>query len=330
MATEAPPRPAAPSPKRLSDGQRPPGIVADRAFRYLALAAGLMVLLILALIAYSTTNEAWPWFKEEGLGIFANNWDPAHDEFGVGALIYGTFLVSAIALVLAVPVSIGIALFVTEIAPPRLRRPIVYVVDLLAAIPSVVYGLWGLIVFAPWIVTYYEKISDSVSSIPVLNSIFGEPSQAGKSFATAGIIVAIMITPIITSIIREVYATCPASLKEAALAMGATRWEMIRGAVFPHSRSGTVAAVMIGLGRAVGETIAIALVVGSSVQLSANILGPGQTLAGIIPLEFGEASGTQRAALIGMGVVLFVATLVIGILARAIVARTDRRLAGEA
>jgi phosphate transport system permease protein len=294
------------------------------------LAAGLAVLLVLALITYSTTNEAWPWFQEEGLGIFANNWDPAHGDFGVGALLYGTFLVSGLALLISVPISIGIALFITEVSPRRMRRLIVYIIDLLAAIPSVVYGLWALLVLAPNLVDPFESLSDATSSIPILKTIFADPSRSGLSFATAGIIVAIMITPIITSIIREVYATCPASQKEAALAMGATRWEMIRGAVFPHARSGTVAAVMIGFGRAVGETIAVTLIVGSSVQLTAHVLGPGQTLAGIIPLNFGEATGTQRAALIGMGVVLFVATVMIGIVARAVVARTERRQAGTA
>jgi phosphate transport system permease protein len=305
-------------------------LLADRAFRYLALAAGLAVLVILALIAYSTTNEAWPWFKEEGLGIFANDWDPAHDQFGAGALIYGTFLVSGIALLIAVPVSMGIGLFVTEIAPRRMRRPIVYVVDLLAAIPSVVYGLWALFVLVEPLADFFQSISDATSSIPILKTIFADPSPAGKSFATAGIIVAIMITPIITSIIREVYATCPASQKEAALAMGATRWEMIRGAVFPHSRSGTVAAVMIGMGRAIGETIAVALIIGSSPQITAHIFAPGDTMASIIANQFGEASGTHRAALIGLGVVLFVITLLIGILARQVVAHTERRQAGTA
>lgn len=323
MATEA-----SVIPKGLSTGTRPPGKIADRTFRYIALGAGLMVLLILALIAISTTREALPWFREEGLGIFAKTWDPAHDQFGAGALIYGTFLVSGIALLIAVPVSVGIALFVTEISPRRFRRPIVYVVDLLAAIPSVVYGLWALVVLAEPLANVFQSISDATASIPVLNVIFADPSPAGRSFATAGIVVAIMITPIITSIVREVFATVPASQKEAALAMGATRWEMIRGAMFPHARSGIVAAVMIGFGRAVGETIAVALVVGSSVQLTAHIFGPGQTLAGIIALNFGEATGTQRAALIGMGVVLFVATLLIGIMARAVVARTERRTAG--
>src|SRR6266496_1338065 len=315
-------------PKSLTKGSRPPGILTDRTFRVLALIAGLAVLVILALIAIYTTREALPWFREEGFGIFTDNWDPAKNHFGALGLIYGTLLVSVIALVLAVPVSIGIALFVTEVAPRSIRRPIVYTVDLLAAIPSVVYGLWALLVLAEPLASLFESVSDATASIPILNTIFADPSSSGRSFMTAGIIVAIMITPIVTSITREVFATVPESQKEAALAVGATRWEMIRGAVFPHSRSGMVAGTMIGLGRAMGETIAIALVIGSSQRVTANILGPGDTLASIIANQFGEASGTHRAALIGCGVVLFAMTIAIGMAARAVVARAERRSAG--
>jgi phosphate transport system permease protein len=185
-------------------------------------------------------------------------------------------------------------------------------------------------VLAPPLSDLFASISDATSSIPVLNTIFANPSASGKSFMTAGIVVAIMITPIITSITREVFATVPASQKEAALALGATRWEMIRGAVFPHSRSGMVAGTMIGLGRAMGETIAIALVIGSSQRVTANVLGSGDTLASVIANQFGEASGTHRAALIGCGVVLFAITIVISMAARAVVTRADRRSAGTA
>lgn len=314
--------------KSLTKASRPLGIITDRSFRVLALIAGLTVLLVLALIAIYTTREAWPWFREEGLGIFTNNWDPAHNHFGALGLIYGTLLVSVIALVLAVPVSIGIALFVTDVAPRRIRRPIVYTVDLLAAIPSVVYGLWALIVLAEPLASLFGSVSDATASIPILNTLFANPSASGKSFMTAGVVVAIMITPIVTSITREVFATVPESQKEAALALGATRWEMIRGAVFPHSRSGMVAASVIGLGRALGETIAVTLVIGSSIQLTSQIFGPGETMASVIANQFNEASGTHRAGLIGLGVVLFVMTIVIGIAARTVAARAERRSAG--
>jgi phosphate transport system permease protein len=324
MATDAPA-----VPKSLTQGARPPGVVADRGFRVLALVAGLMVLVILALIAVYTTREALPWFREEGLSaIFTDNWDPARNNFGALGLIYGTLLVSLIALLLAVPVSIGIALFVTDLAPARVRRPIVYTVDLLAAIPSVVYGLWALLVLADPLASVFENVSDATASIPVLDTVFADPSSSGRSFMTAGIVVAIMITPIVTSITREVFATVPESQKEAAFALGATRWEMIRGAVFPHSRSGMVAAAMIGLGRALGETIAVALVIGSSQRVTSNILGPGDTLASVIANQFGEASGTHRAALIGCGVVLFAMTIVIGVAARGVSGRAQARSMG--
>jgi phosphate transport system permease protein len=317
-------------PKSLTKGSRPPGIITDRSFRVVALAAGLTVLVVLALIAIYTTREAWPWFREEGLGIFTDNWDPAKNHFGALGLIYGTLLVALIAVVLALPISIGIALFVTDVAPRSMRRPIVYTVDLLAAIPSVVYGLWALLVLTEPLTTLFESVSDATASIPLLSTLFADPSASGKSFMTAGIIVAIMITPIITSITREVFATVPESQKEAALALGATRWEMIRGAVFPHSRSGVVAATMIGVGRAMGETIAVALIIGSSQRLTSNILGPGDTLASVIANQFGEASGTHRAALVGCGVVLFAMTILIGVTARTLAARAQARSAGTA
>jgi phosphate transport system permease protein len=328
MAAIAPPREneaPAPAPRGLGTGKPPPGRLTDRLFRWLALASGLLVLVILGLIAYTTTKNAWPWFKAEGLGIFADNWDPAKGQFGAGAMIFGTFLVGVIALIIAVPISIGIALFVTEIAPTWLRKPIVYAVDLLAAIPSVVYGLWALIVLAQPLADIYSSISSATSGIPVISSITADPSPTGLSFMTAGIIVAIMIVPIVTSITREVFATTPRPLKEAAYGLGATRWEMIRGSVFPHSRGGVVSAVMIGLGRAIGETIAVALLIGSSAQITAKIFQPGDTLASAIANQFGEATGEQRAALIGMGVVLLVLTVGVGVLARGVVARYDRR-----
>jgi phosphate transport system permease protein len=330
MAVSAPPRPspapdqpAAPGPPR----DKPPGRVADQAFKWVALASGLMVLVVLGLIAYSTTKEAWPWFEAEGLNaIFSDSWNPAQNQFGALALIYGTFLVGVLSLLIAVPVSIGIALFVEEVAPRRMKRPMIYTIDLLAAIPSVVYGLWAIAVLIVPLSDIYESISDATSGIPLISDITANPSTTGKAYMTAGIIVAIMITPIITSITREVFATTPQTLKEAAYGLGATRWEMIRSAVFAHSRGGVISAVMIGLGRAIGETIAIFLVVGSTVRLSPEIFAPGETMASVIVAEFGEASGVHRAALIGLGVVLFVLTILVGMSARAVVNRYDRRM----
>ncbi len=330
MAVEAPERPHTRGP--ISEGPRPPGVVTDHLFRWLTLGAGLMVLVILGLILFSTTREALPWFRSEGFGaIIGHDWIPAgnNPKFGALPLICGTLLVSAIALTLAVPLSIGIALFVTEVAPRPLRKPVIYVIDLLAVIPSVVYGLWGLSVLVTPIKGVYDDVASTVSSIPVLNTVFsGDPHPSGRSFMTAGIVVAIMITPIITSLTREVFATVPTSQKEAALAMGATRWEMIRGAVFPHSRSGVVAAVLIGLGRAMGETIAVALLSGSSPRITGRLFSSGDAMAAIIANQFNEATDTWRSALIGLGVVLFFLTIVIGVIARAVLHASERRMAG--
>ena len=296
-------------------------------FKTVALAAGLAVLAILGLIAYSTTKEAWPAFQQEGLGfITSSTWIPAENKFGALAFIYGTVLSSLIALVLAVPVSLGIALYANEAAPRRLRKPVVYVMDLLAAIPSVVYGLWGIIVLAPAIQPVYKAISGAVGDVPVLGWFFN--GESGRSYMTAGIILAIMITPIITSLSREVIATVPSAQREAAYGMGATRWEMIRAAVLPWSRGGIVGSVMLGLGRAMGETIAVALVIGSQPQITTHLFEAGDSMAAVIVNQFGEASGTHRAALIGLGVVLFGVTIIVNVSARGIVSQFDRRSQG--
>jgi phosphate transport system permease protein len=299
----------------------------DSAFKFVALFAGLVVLAILGLIAFSTTKEAWPAFKQEGLGfVTSSTWIPAEGKFGALAFIYGTVLSSLIALVLAVPVSLGIALYANEAAPRRLRKPVVYVMDLLAAIPSVVYGLWGIIVLAPAIQPVYKAISGAVGDIPILGWFFN--GESGRSYMTAGIILAIMITPIITSLSREVIATVPSAQREAAYGMGATRWEMIRAAVLPWSRGGIVGSVMLGLGRAMGETIAVALVIGSQPQITTHLFEAGDSMAAVIVNQFGEASGIHRSALIGLGVVLFGVTIIVNVSARGIVGRFDRRSQG--
>ncbi len=312
--------------------KRDRGTAADAAFKGLAVAAAATVLAVLVLIAVSTFNDAWPAFKEAGREFFTSTrWAPNTAE-GVGAFgslsfVYGTLVVSAISLVLSVPVSIGIALFTTEVVHRRLRSAVVTLVDLLAAIPSVVYGLWGIAVLAPNITPVYDGVASAVSPIPGLRVIFGE-GGTGRSFMTAGIILAIMVTPIITSVTREVFATVPSGEKSAALALGATRWEMIKGAVLPHSFGGMVGAIMLGLGRAMGETIAVALVIGSSPRIVGNLFGSGDAMPSVIANQFGEASGLHRSALIGLGVVLFGITIVVNVSARWIVGRAENRLRG--
>jgi len=224
-------------------------------------------------------------------------------------------------------VSIGIALFVTQVSPAWVRKPIVYVVDLLAVIPSVVFGLWGVLFLAPKLTGLYDNISGWTSSVPLVDKLTAGPI-GGKSLFTAGMILAIMITPIITSLAREVIDTTPPGEREAALALGSTRWEMIQGAVFPHAAAGLVGAVMLGLGRAMGETIAAALVIGSSPQVTSRLFAPGDSMPAVIANQFGEASGTHRAALIGLGVSLFVFTIIVNMGARAVVERSVRRARG--
>ncbi|MBK5287938.1 MAG: phosphate ABC transporter permease subunit PstC [Acidimicrobiia bacterium] len=315
----------------LVSSERPPGRFTDRVSRVVVFVAGGLVLAILALITATLVSKAMPAFRSEGMAYFTSDiWDPANAKFGTLGFTFGTVVASGIAVLLAVPVSIGIALFTTEVAPRWMRKPVTYLVDLLAAVPSVVYGLWGLLVLVPMLPGFYQNWHDLFDGVPVLGNIFDGAPVAGKSFMTAGIILAVMITPIITAIARETFATVPDPLKDAARALGATRWEMIRASVIPHSRGGLTAGILIGLGRALGETIAVALVIGSSPQITAKIFGSGDNLAAVIANQWGEATGNYRSALIGMGVVLFIVTLVVGVLARTIVIRADRRAGGTA
>ena len=321
--TEVDPAGPAGSTRPLSE-RRPLG---DLTFQAVALASGLLVLVILALIAISTSQQASSWFSAEGTKIFSTTWNPTTNHFGALAFIYGTAITAAIALLIAVPVSVSVALLLTEVVARRWARPIVYVIDLLAVVPSVVWGLWGIIVFAPWVQHIYTSIGSGVTGVPVLDSLFGPPTS-GASFFTAGIILAFMITPIVTSLSREVIATVPVIDKEGAYALGATRLEMIRGAVWPHSQAGIVGAVLLGLGRAMGETIAAALVIGSSATITSHLFAPGYNMPAVIANEFGEASGVFRAALMGMGVLLFIFTIIINVIARGVVERSARRKRG--
>jgi phosphate transport system permease protein len=317
------------------------GVFGDRLFQWVTLAAGLLVLAVLALILVFTVREAWPALRHEGIWGFltGDRWvpndpdgpdGPAGPRYGALPFIYGTMVTSLIAVVIAVPISIGIALFLTEFAPRRLRGPVVAVIDLLAAVPSVVFGLWAVLVLGPWLFEAYQATYGLVGAVPVLGSVFGPP-QGPRAFLTAGIVVAIMIIPIITSIAREVFATVPSADKQAALALGATRWEMIRGAVFPHSFSGVVGAVMLGLGRAMGETIAVSLTIGAATQITANVFASGNALPARIVQNWGDPGiPPGRSALVGLGVVLFLITIIVNYAARVVVRRAERRMKGAA
>lgn len=303
----------------------------DQTFGTIVFCAGMLVLAILALILVSTGLEALPVFQHSGLDfILGSRWapnDPTAPVFGTLTFFYGTAISSLVGLLIAVPVSIGIALFLTELAPRWLRAPAITIIDLLAAVPSVVFGLVGVLVIAPALLPVYQGINNIVADIPVLNAIFG-PSVNGNTFATAGLILAVMVIPIITSISREVFDTVPLADKQAAYALGATRWEMIKGAVFPHSFGGLVGGAMLGLGRAMGETIAVTLVIGGSTQITANLFASGNSMAAVIAQQWGESSGLHTNALIGIGVVLFAITVIINYAARIIVRRAEIRMKG--
>jgi phosphate transport system permease protein len=297
---------------------------ADTIFRFATAACASIVLLLLAGMLIRTTWAAWPAFSHSGISIVtSNDWNPNINKFGGLSFIYGTLVTSVIALLIAVPISVLIALFLTEAAPPGLGRPLGYVVDLLAAVPSVVYGLWGVFVLVPFLTNdVWTPLSNHLSFLPLFSQF-----ASGRDFATAGVILALMIIPIISAICREVFRTVPADERESALALGATRWEMIRLAVLPRSKQGVVAAVMLGFGRAVGETIAVAYLIGGVPnKITPHLFEQGSTIAANIALQFNEAASLPlfKAALIALGVVLFVITLIINIGARLIISRGGR------
>jgi len=302
---------------------------ADRAFKGLAIGAATLVLLVLAMIAIQMSGRMGPVLDRMGLGYFTSSrWSPGERLYGALPFLWGTLYTAVIALVLAVPVSLGVALFITQVAPAKLRKLFVYVLDLLAVIPSVVYGLWGVLVLAEPLQRVYVKIHAAVDGIPVLQSILGAGPK-GRWFMPRGGTPAIMVTPIITSLAREVIETTPQSDKEAAYALGATRWEMIRASVLPHSSGGIVGAVMLGLGRAMGETIAAALVIGSSIgQITVNAFAPGNSMPAVIANEWGEADDLHKSAMITLALLLFAITIIVNLVSSAIVQRSIRKVRG--
>ena len=285
---------------------------------------------ILVLIAYffiRLIGQSQSTFSSSGLSfVFGNDWDPAHSIYHGFALVFGTLITSAIALLIGVPVAIATALYINELCPRRLRAPLGMIVDLLAAVPSVVYGLWGVYVLIPKLQPAEKWFASTFSFIPFI----GGGTVTGPNYFIGGLILAIMILPIVSAISREVIATVPRENKEAALALGATRWEMIRIAVLPYSRSGITGGAMLGLGRAIGETIAVVLVIGNAAVVGHHLFNQGYTLAAVIANEFGEAANNtaHRSALFAAGLVLFVLTLVINIIARWFVARGERAQRG--
>jgi phosphate ABC transporter permease protein PstC len=281
---------------------------------------------ILALIAYffgKLIDESSLAFGRFGVAgfTFTNNWDVSQSVYGALPLLVGTLITSAVALLIGVPVAVATALYLTELCPRRLRAPLTVMVELLAAVPSVVYGLWGVFVLIPKLRPAEQWFSDTFSFLPFVGG-----HVPGPNYFIAGLILAIMILPIVSAITREVVATVPLDHKEAALALGATRWEMIRTAILPYSRAGIAGAAMLGLGRAIGETIAVTLLIGNAPTIGKQIFDQGYSLAAVIANEFGEAANNplHKSALIAAGVVLFVLTLLVNLLARWFVNRGRR------
>lgn len=285
----------------------------------------LCVPVLLALVAWELLSAGWPALRKFGIGFLTSSaWNPVTGEFGAAPAIYGTIVSSAIALLIAVPLALGVAIFVSELSPRWLRQPIAFLVDLLAAIPSVVYGLWGIFVLLP-------LLRDPV--IPFLRDTLGlghtpffRGVAYGPSMLAAGVILAIMVLPFIASVSREVLLAVPRAQREAALALGATKWEMVRGAVLPYARSGIMGGVILGLGRALGETMAVTMLIGNRHEISASLLAPGYTMASLIANEFSEASSDAHlSALMAVGFTLFAMTVVVNAIAQLLIGRVSRQ-----
>jgi phosphate transport system permease protein len=308
-----------------------PGRRGDTIFRSLSGAAGISLLVIITGIGVFLVAQALPALRQDTTNFLTTReFLPEADRpaFGVAALAFGTVLSSFLALVMAVPVAIGVALFITQVAPRRLAAVLGNLVDLLAAVPSVVYGLWGVAYLNAKIVPVSSALHTTLGWIPLFGDTGG---RYGRSLFLAAVVLAIMILPIVAALAREIFLQVPAGNREAAYAIGATRWEMIRTAVLPFSRPGVTAAVMLGLGRALGETIAVALVLLSNFEISAKVLGPGgNTIAANIATKFGEYGPTGRGALIASGLVLFAITFLVNLAARGIVYRNARRFGAAA
>ena len=299
----------------------------DILFKTLTRAAAIAVLVLLSGTILSLVIGAAPAFQAFGFSFLTTEvWNPVTEQFGALAPIYGTLVTSFIAMLIAVPVGIMIAFFLTELCPMMLRRPIAIAIELLAGIPSIIYGIWGLFVFAPFIQKYIQPfLIDSFENVPVLSSLFEGPPY-GIGILTAGFILAIMVLPFITAISRDVFDAVPAVLKEATYGLGCTKWEVFKHVVLPYTRVGVLGGVMLGLGRALGETMAVTFVIGNAHKVSASILAPGTTISASIANEFTEAVGDlYTSSLIALGLILFFITFVVLACARYMLLRLQQR-----
>ncbi|HSA57935.1 MAG TPA: phosphate ABC transporter permease subunit PstC [Gemmatimonadaceae bacterium] len=301
-------------------------LLGDRVYRVVTTGFAVVVPLLLGLIAFEVLVAAWPALREFGPGFLTSStWDPVRQQFGAAPMIYGTLVSSLLALALATPLALGVALWLTEFSPAWLRQPVSFLVDLLAAIPSVVYGLWGIFVLVPILrdqVTPFLRDTLGLGNTP-----FFAGANYGYNMLSGGVILAIMVLPYISAVSREVLLAVPRSQREAALALGATKWEMIRDAVVPYARSGIFGGIILGLGRALGETMAVTMLIGNRQEISTSLLAPAYTLASVIANEFAEASGELHvSALMACGAVLLGVTLIVNAIARWLVWQVGREV----
>jgi phosphate transport system permease protein len=306
--------------------RKTPKATFDLVFRNASFLAALLVLVLLAGIMLSMVIGGWPAFREFGLGFITSSvWDTQNEQYGAWPAIVGTLSTALIALLIGVPLSLGIAIFLTQLAPPWFKKPVATAIELLAAVPSIIYGMWGLFVFAPLFAQYVQiPLSNIVEGMPVVGTVLYSRSPSGLGIFTAGIILAFMIVPFIASITRDMLEQIPSVLRESAYGIGATTWEVVRHVLVPQAGVSIIGAVMLGLGRALGETMAVTFVVGNANRLSASILDPGSTIASRIANEFNEAMGLQLNALIALGCILFFVTFVVLVIARLLVARVKK------
>ena len=306
------------------------GAVGDGVFRTLTFLFALLVLLILGGVIVALIIGAWPAFRAFGPAFVVTQiWNPVTEKFGALAPIYGTLVTSAIAMLIGIPVAFGVAVFITEISPIWLKRPLATMIELLAAIPSIIYGIWGLFVFAPFVQQYIQPaIIGSLGNLPGIGALFAGP-PLGIGVLTAGLILAVMVLPFISSIMRDVFETVPPMLKESAYGLGATRSEVVWQVVLPYTRTGVIGGIMLGLGRALGETMAVTFVIGNAHNIMASILQPGTTISAALANEFTEAFGDlYRSSLIALGFILFIITFIVLAIAKIMLLRLQKQAGG--
>jgi phosphate transport system permease protein len=288
--------------------------VGDAIFAFLARASGAFVLVLLGSLILSLFWGGLPAFRQFGPGfIISTDWDPVQQVFGAAVSVYGTLITAVLALIFAVPLAFGIAFYLTELAPPWLRRPVGTAIELLAAVPSIIYGMWGFFVVVPLMSQYVQPfVIDSLDGIPLLQDLFAGP-PFGTGIFTASIILAIMVVPFIAATMRDVFDTVPPVFKESAYGVGCTTWEVMRSIVLPYTRVSVVGGIMLGLGRALGETMAVTFVIGNTDRISTSLFGPGNTIASIVALEFPEspAGSLKLSSLLALGFVLFVISFIV-------------------